>query len=354
MRARWIVFQLPILLLALPALGRPPRPHLGTAAQALLARGPAFLSPGDNLLVPLDGGKPIPFVEPAPTKLELLPADPVDGLVLLDGDLYRLQAGKLGRVASEVGAMPAVSPDLAWVAGIEDQHVLKLQHGDEVRRIPYHRDGRWELTDPFFAPDGSRLLVTLHDSSAALDTYGFLLVDVKSGTFDEVHLSQSFAPGTARRAVDGDKVALPMWTQDADSDGAVRYGETDPVVFDLGARKITPAPAGVEPGRVPPGGRFTLAPGPKVWSEDRRCAADETRLWEKGQAKPARFVQDGQVVTLLDLLPDGQSAIASVLSLKTCKSRAVLLPLDGKLPPARWKPFALPPREGRMEGRLIH
>jgi hypothetical protein len=42
-----------------------------------------------------------------------------------------------------------------------------------------------------------------------------------------------------------------------------------------------------------------------------------------------------------------------VIDAKTCKTRGVVIPLGGDAPPSSWKPFPLPPREGRIVGRVV-
>jgi hypothetical protein len=42
-----------------------------------------------------------------------------------------------------------------------------------------------------------------------------------------------------------------------------------------------------------------------------------------------------------------------VIDATTCRARGVIVPLEGDAAPARWKPFPLPARVGRIMGRVV-
>src|SRR5262249_44512911 len=155
---------------------RPPRPMLSADAQAVLARGPALLLPEKNQLMPLDGKKPAVLIDPAPTRLELVDAR----YLVIDDDLYRLQAGKLSRIASPAWAHPTVSPDELWVASIEDKHALKLRgHDGSFRDLPWHHDGNWQFEQPWFSPDGTLVLLVLREFGQPIDAFSFVVIPTK-------------------------------------------------------------------------------------------------------------------------------------------------------------------------------
>ena len=323
-----------VVLAASSVSARPPRPHLTAPAAALLAKGAAFLAPADNLLIPLDGGKPVAFLEPAPEHL------------------FRLADHKLVRVASQVGAMPAATPDLTLVAGIEDKRTLRLTRGEEGKRVPYHREGRFELEHPYVTPDGAAVLVAVRDYTQPLDAFDFLLVDTKTLALEEIHLSKRFVPGPLRQLLSPERLALQMFTQRSDDEGNLQLEQTDFVVFDFQTHKLGPAPPDLRPGLPSASGKFSLLPGPITYSDDKRCGGDETRLYEAGKPQPVHFALPGTVVTLLDVLPDETAVIANLLTLKTCKSRGVLIPLGADVKPSSWKPFPLP-QSPRLQGRIL-
>ena len=192
MRAVLVMLGL-VLLLPSMASARP-HPHLTPEAAALLEKPGLFLVPDDNLAVPLTGGKPVAFLNPAPAHLELAAPNDASPLLLVDDELYRVRAGQLARVGTRVGAMPAATPDFSLVAGIDEKKSLKLTRDGVSKIVPYHRDGRWELEHPYLTPDGATVLVALRDYTQPLDAYEFLVVDTKSGGLEEIKLSKSFVP----------------------------------------------------------------------------------------------------------------------------------------------------------------
>jgi hypothetical protein len=338
------------------AQARPPRPQLNPAAVPLLANG-ALLLPEDDLVVPLAGGKALPFLVPPPRRLELLAIKPGEALIVIDDDVYRYKAGALQRVASQVGAQPAASDDASLVASIEDKRALRLTRGEVSRRVPYQRSGHFELERPWLTADGKRALVAVHDYGATLDVYEFIVLDTNTNEFHEIKLSNTFVPGPLRQPLSPTEVAIQMFAQHTDDHGMVGLSETDVVVFNLDTRKIVPAPKDLKPGLASPSARFSLLAGGMAYSDDKRCGGDHTLLFEAGRPKPASFQTAADVVvSVLDFLPDESGIIANVLSLKSCKNRGVVIPLKkggGEVTPAEWKPFALPVRLGRLTGRVI-
>jgi hypothetical protein len=355
MRARYFPLLCSTLLAAFAASAAArPRPKLTTAAQALLEAGPVLLIAEDNLVVPVAGEKvkSVSLFDPAPKKLELVAVEPGQGaLIAVDDELFRLKGAALGRVAAQVGADAAATPDFTLVAGIEDKKQLKLTHDGASKLVPYRRDGRWELERPYLTPDGASALVAVRDYTQPLDAYDFLIVDVKSGAVDEIHLSKNFVPGPLRQPVSPSEVALEMFTQAEEDDGHLKLTAADVVVFDFKTKKLKPAPAALKPGRPSPSGKYALLEGPMLYSDDKQCGGDQTALY--GEGKPVRFsVGAGQVVSVLDFLPDERGMIANVLTLKTCKNRGVVIPFKDE-DPSKWKSFPLPVHAGRIVGRVI-
>jgi hypothetical protein len=337
------------------ALARPARPQLTPAATALIAAGPVFLVPEDNLAVPLQPhARSAPFLAVKPERLEVVAVGAAP-LLVVDDDLYRLAAGKLSFVAARVGAVPAASADGALIAGIEDKRALKLTHvGGVSSLVPYHRTGNWELDRPYVTPDGAFVLAVVRDYTRPIDAYDFLVVNAKSGEHDEIHLEESFVPGEVRQPLSPTQVALPMGTQQTGADGFTKNVMGDWVVFDFKTKKLGPAPAGLRPGVASPDGKYSIVEGRLSYSDDKRCGGDETLLYEEGKTRPASFkAGEGVVVSALDFVPDSSAVIANVLTLKSCKTRGVLIPLAGDAPPSTWKPFPLPVRGGRLLGRVI-
>src|SRR5206468_379302 len=117
------------------------RPQVSPAAAALLAKGPVFLVPDDNLAVPL-------------------------------------------------GVLEA--------AEREKPKVLKLSTATAARAVPYHRQGRWELEHPYITPDGAWVLAAIRDYTQSLDEYSFVVVDTKTLEYKETSLSANFVPGPQR------------------------------------------------------------------------------------------------------------------------------------------------------------
>ncbi|HZS36869.1 MAG TPA: hypothetical protein VFF06_08585 [Polyangia bacterium] len=364
MRAR--VFTL-LLLSASIASARPARPKLTAAAAALLAEGPVLLIADDDVIIPVAGEKvksaspseakvkSVSLFEPAPKRLELVAVTPGEGALLaVDDELFRLKGAALSRVASLVGADPAATPDFAVIAGIEDKKSLKLTRDGASKLIPYRRDGRWELERPYLTPDGATALVAVRDYTQPLDAYDLLVVDTKSGALEEIRLSKNFVPGPLRQPLSPTEVALQMFTQAEESEGALKLSEADVVVFDFKSRKLKPAPAALLPGLPSPSKRWSILPGTMAYSDDKRCGGDATALYEQGKSKAARFVlAAGTVVSVLDFLPDESGMIANVLTLKTCKNRGVIIPFKDE-DPARWKSFPLPVHPGHLVGRVIN
>jgi hypothetical protein len=328
------------------------RPHPQLTPQvATLWKSGFFLVPEDNLAVPLDGkAKPVPFLAPAPERLELVSGS--SDLFVVDGDLYRRKEAGLALVARGVGRLAASSPDGNLVASVDDKRELKLTGADgNHRKVPYRRPGHWELERPWVAPDGSWVLAPLKDYTQPLDEYVFLIVDAKTLAVDEVALSKNFVPGELRQAVSPTQVALQMMMQETDDYGFARLVPTSIVVFDAKAKKLGPAPEGLKPGRASPDGTLSLLEGNMRYSDDKSCGADETLLYE-GSSHSSFHAADGQVVSVLDFLPDSSGLIANVLTLKGCKNKGVIIPVKGGEKQSSWKPFPLPVHPGHLQGRV--
>jgi hypothetical protein len=320
------------------------RPQLTPQAVALWAKG-FFLVPQDNLVVPLDGkSKPVPFLNPAPERLDLVSGS--KDLFVIDGDLYRRKDAALSQIARGMGKMAAASSDGALVVSIDDKRDLKITTADGThKKVPYRRQGNWELDHPYVSPDGAWIL-------SPLDAYSFLVVDPKTLSVDEVHLSKNFVPGDLRQSVSPTQVALQMMVQETDEHGFARLAPSDVVVFDAKTKKLGPPPPGLKPGRASPDGALSLLTGKMLYSDDKSCGADQTLLYE-GEKKSSSFhAADGQVVSVLDFLPDGSGLIANVLSLKGCKNKGVIIPTKGGEKPSSWKPFPLPVHPGHLTGRV--
>jgi hypothetical protein len=335
------------LVLAASSAWASPRFKPTAEAQATLAKGPALLLPADDLLVPLPTGKPVRFIDPEPGKIELLDRE----FVLIEDELFRLEKGKLHRIAAPVYGQPAVTPDGAWVVSVENKRTLVLSHGDApAKRIEWHHDGQWEFERPYLGADGAYILVALREYGQP-DHYSFLIVPTAGGTPDEVRIDRSFVPGLLRHPIAAGKIALPMFTQHIGDDGRVKLSESDPVVFDVAAKKLDRAPAELRLGLESPSGKRILYTPHR---EEHKCGDSESRVFELD--KPAPFVFRAgadKAVQLIDFLPDESGVIAAVIDAKTCKTRGVVIPLVGDAPPSSWKPFPLPPREGRIVGRVV-
>jgi hypothetical protein len=332
------------------------RPQLTPAAAALLQSGGLFLVPDDNLAVPLGGkAKPVPFFATPPTRLEIVSVLPNgDTMLIVDDELYRLRGGALSRLAAQIAQQPAASDDGKLVASVDEKRALKLTRGDEAHVAPYRRDGRWELERPYVTPDGTSVLVVVHDYTNDLDVYTLVLVDTKTDAVTEIALDKGFVPGPLRQRVSPTEVAIQMYTQGTDDQHMVTLTETDRVVFDFKTRKLAPAPKTLLPGLPSTDGHYSLMPGKMLFSDNKRCGGDATVLHETGRPKSASFTAGaGTVVSALDFLPDGTGLVANVLQLKSCKNRGVIIPLKSDDRPSAWKPFALPVHEGRMAGRVI-
>jgi hypothetical protein len=327
-----------------------PRPQLTPQAAALWKSG-FFLVADDNLAVPLDGkSKPVPFLAPAPERLEAVSGSP--DLFVIDGDLYRRKDAALALVARGMGRLPAASSDGNLVASVDDKRDLKLTGPDgNHKKVPYRRPGNWELERPWVAPDGSWILAALKDYTQPLDAYVFLVVDPKTLAVDEVNLSKNFVPGELRQALSATKVALQMLVQETDEAGFARLVPSDVVVFDAKTKKLGAPPVGMKPGRPSPDGQLSLLEGKMFYSDDKSCGADETMLYE-GDKHSSYHAGDGQVVSVLDFLPDNSGLIANVLSLKGCKNKGVIIPVKGGENQKLWKPFPLPVHPGHLVGRV--
>jgi hypothetical protein len=344
---------LPVFLLLITTTGAVHsrnRPQLTPQAIALWPKG-FFLVPEDNLAVPLDGkSKPVPFLTPAPERLELVSG--AGDLFVIDGDLYKRKDAALSQVARGMGRLAAASADGALVVSIEDKRDLKITTPDGThKKVPYRRQGNWELDRPYVSPDGTWILALLKDYTQPLDAYDFLVVDPKTLSVDEVHLSKNFVPGDLRQSVSPTQVALQMMVQETDEHGFARLAPSDVVVFDVKSKKLGPPPAGLKPGRASPDGALSLLSGKMFYSNDKSCGADETLLFENDK-KSSFHASDGAVVSVLDFLPDGSGLIANVLTLKGCKNKGVIIPTKGGEKQSSWKPFPLPVHPGHLTGRV--
>jgi hypothetical protein len=339
-----------LLLVNAAAVHARPRPQLAPQAAALLGKG-YFLVADDNLAVPLDGkSKPVPFVQPAPEKLELVSGN--NDLFVIDGDLYRKKDAALALVARGIGKLVAASPDGELVASIIDKRDVKLTFADgSSKKVAYRRAGNWEMDRPWVAPDGSWVLALVRDYTAPLDVFAFVVIDAKTQEIAEVELSRNFVPGDLRQAISPTQLALQMMVQETDENGFTKLRPSDLVVFDAKTKKLGPPPPGLRPGRASADGGHSLLPGTIFYSDDKSCGGDETVLFENG--KSSHFAAgDGQVVSVLDFLPDGSGLIANVLTLKGCKNRGVIIPMKGGENQKTWKPFPLPVHPGQMLGRV--
>jgi hypothetical protein len=326
-----------------------PRPQLTAQAAALWKSG-FFLVPDDNLAVPLDGkSKPVPFVAPAPERLETVSGSA--DLFVIDGDLYRKNETSLSLVTRGIGKLAAASADGKLVASVDDKRELKLTVDGNHKKVPYRRPGNWELERPWVAPDGTWVLAPLKDFTQPLDVFVFLVVDAKTLSVDEVQLSKNFVPGELRQPVSPTQVALQMMVQETDDQGFARLVPTDLVIFDAKSKKLGPPPAGFKPGRASPDGNVSLLPGKMLYSDDKSCGGDETMVYE-GASHSSFHAADGQVVSVLDFTPDGSGLIANVLTLKGCKNKGVIIPLKGGENQKLWKPLALPVHPGQLMGRV--
>ncbi len=331
-----------------------PRPLLTPQALALWPKG-VFIVPEDNLAVPLDGkSKPVPLLTPAPERLELVTGS--NDLFVIDGDLYKKKDAALTLVARGIGKLVAASADDGLVASVEDKRDLKLTGADGViRKVPYRRSGNWELDRPWVAPDGSWVLSVVRDYTDPLDAFGFIVVDPKTLTIDEVKLSKNFVPGDLRQAVTPTQVVLQMLAKETDENGFQRLVPSDLVVFDAKTKKLGPPPPGLRPGRASPDGQHSLLEGKMLYSDDKSCGADETLLYQEGHQAAHFHSGEGQVVSVLDFLPDGSGLIANVLTLRGCKNKGFIIPLtnkEGGDKPSNWKPFPLPVHPGHLVGRV--
>jgi hypothetical protein len=344
---------LAFLLLIGGAVHARPRPQITPQAAALFGKG-FFLVPEDNLAVPLDGKtKPVPFLAPAPEHLELVTGN--DDLLIIDNDLYRKKGATLSQVARGIGKLVASSPDGALVASVEDKRELKLTNVEGVsRKVAYRRAGNWEMDRPWVSPDASWVLASVRDYTAPLDVYVFVLVDAKTLEIDEVQLSRNFIPGELRQAVGPKQVLLRMMAQEADENGFQRMVPSDLVVLDAKQKKLVPPPADVKPGRASGDGKWSLLEGKMLYSDDKSCGADETLVYQTGEKEPAHYhAGEGQVVSVLDFLPDGSGLIANVLTLRGCKNKGVIIPTVGGEKQSAWKPFPLPVHPGHLVGRVF-
>jgi hypothetical protein len=330
-----------------------PRPKLTPQATALLG-APWLLLPDDNLALALaPGAKPVPFVAGAPARLELVAAGP-EPLLVVDDDLVRLRAGALALVAPLVGASPSASADASLIASIDQKRTLQLTRGEATKPVAYRHAGQWELERPWVAPDGRRVVVAVHDYTQALDAWSFVIVDAASGELVEVALSRTFAPGELRQPLGPDALLVQLRSEADGDDGAVALAPASLAVLDLKTKQLGPAPPSLRPGRASPDGRASLFPARVRWSDDKRCGAEETLLYEEGRVKPSVLrASADSVVTAIDFVPDGSAVVASVLSLKSCRSRGVIIPLAGDVKPAAWRTVALPSREKTVRGRVI-
>ncbi len=344
MRAR--VSALVLLLSSSFAWARPPRPALTADAQALLAKGPAVLLADDDLLVPLAGAKAVKFLEPPPAHL----SQAGEALVVVDGDLFRVRATALERVATAPGAQPACSTDCALVAGIEDHHAIKLTTKETSRVIPYRRDGRFELQDPWLTPDGSRVLVMVRDYTQPIDAFDFLIIDTKTGALVEEHLSKNFVPGAARKLVADGQVAIQMFTQREDEPGLVTLTESDVAVLDLKTKKLGAPPPSLRSLRTSSSGRWVLHAGEPAFRPDRACGGERT-LVADGERTAAPLSEEETLVSALDFLPDEGGLLASVMSLKTCRSKLVAIPFGGDA--KSWRTLGAQPRSNVFTAKLL-
>jgi hypothetical protein len=336
-----------LMLFSTVAAARPPRPQLAPDAAALLARGPAVLLASEDLLVPLDGKKAVRFLDPPPAQLAQAAGD---SLVIVDGDLFRVRAGALERVASAPGAEPACSADCALVAGVEDKRALKLTTKEGAQLLPYRRDGRWELHDPWVTPDGARVLATVRDYTQPLDAWDFLIVDVKSRSVEELHLSKNFVPGATRRPLDDGRVAIQMYTQREDEPGLVTLSETSVAVFDFKTHKLGAPTPSLRSLRVSPSGRWVLSAGEAAFRADRACGGERT-LVADGDRRAEPLADGDTLVSALDLLPDDGGLVASVLSLKSCHARLMAIPFGAE--EKKWRALAAPAHTGAFAARLL-
>lgn len=334
------------LVLAASSAGAAPRWKPTAEAKAALDKGPVLLLPADDLLVPLPSGKPVRFLDPEPGKLELLDRD----FVLVEDELFHLEKGKLHRIAAPVFGQPAVTPDGAWVVSVENKRTLVVNHGDAPpKRIEWRHEGQWEFERPCLAADGAFILVALREYGQPLDAYSFVIVPTAGGTPDEVRVDRSFVPGLLRHPIAAGKIALPMFTQHVGDDGRVALSESDPVVFDVAAKKLDRAPPSLRLGLPSPSGKRILYTPDR---EEHRCGDSESRVFE-GDKQFVFRAGAGKAVQLIDFLPDESGVIAAVIDASSCKTRGVVIPLSGDAPSSSWKPFPLPPREGRIVGRVV-
>jgi len=341
---RGMTKRLPLLVMLLSGVAQAKGPKLTAAAAALLAKGPVLVLPDDNLVLPVPpAGKPVPLCEPPPQRISRVAGAPT--LLLIDDDLVAVRGTSFAKLAYRPGAMPAATPDGTVVAGVEEKKFLKITRAGIGKRVPFQRDGRFELEHPYVTPDGKRAMVALRDYTQTLDDFYFLIVDVDTLAFKEINLSKSFVPGALRQPLSATQVALQMFAQHADGD-SVTLVPSDVVVLDLATRKLSPAPHELRPGRPSPSGKRSLLEGPMSYSDDKSCGADETLLYDERRPKPShREAGPGTVVTLLDFLDD-DTLLGAVLTLKGCKLQGVAIPIDAESP-SKWKPLPLPTRAGR-------
>jgi hypothetical protein len=334
------------------------KPKLWPEAAEALQKSGLFLVAGDNVALPLvAGAKPIPFLATAAKRIDVISASPTgDALLAIDGDVYRLHGVELTAVASNAGTPVAASADGGVLVGIDDKKGIKVTVGDKVRAIHYHRSGRWELEQPYVAPDGSWALVALRDYTNPLDEYSLLSFEVKTGEPEEIALSKNFVPGSAREPLSGKQVALQMFSQSADADGMRTVLQDHGfLVFDLATKKLSPPPAALRPGLASAHKKYSLLAGPMLYDDARQCGGDETQLYTEGEKEPRTIkLSEEQVVSLHDFTPDEKSAVGSVLDRKSCKGRGFLIPLTGSTPPQKWPSFSIPSHEGRIGGRVLY
>lgn len=343
-----------------------PRPSLSADAASLLTKGGLFLVPEDNLAVPLPGtdaaaaGKPtararsVAFLVEKPRRLEIVTVGPGEAVLAIDEDLYRLKGTTLTRIATDIGIQPALSKDGQLVASVVERKQLRLTSPRDVRTLRHLHSGRWELERPYVTPDSTQVLVALRDYTLPLDVYSFVLVNSKTLETEELEISQNFIPGSLRQPLGPTQVGILMHSQSTDENGFAKLGEGSILVFDFKTKKFSPAPAGLRPGHVSPSGKRSLLQGAMRYSDDKTCGGDETLLYDVGAGKPVHFaVAADSVVSLLDFLPGEGGLVANILDLKTCSNRGAIIFLDQDLPPAKWPPFALPVRGGRVTGRVL-
>jgi hypothetical protein len=337
---------------------RPARPSLTVEAKALLAAPPVeglLLLPDDDMLVPLGGkAKPATFLQPAPKRLEIVRVAPGEALLVVDGALVKLAGAVLHTVApADIGMDPAVSADASVIVGIEDKRTIKVTTATGSVRVPYRRDGQWELERPWLSADGARALMTVHDFGGTLDAYDLILVDIAKREVEELHLSRTFVPGPLRQTLDDGRVLFRMFTQKNSDDGRVSLDATDFAAFDLTTRKMGTPPPGVLPGIAAPDGSASLIAGPFHTSDDKHCGADAT--WLHLQAgRPRHVVGPTGPLAFVDFAnsPTG-TLVAWQLDVKTCKGRMLLVPGDAVENTARWKPLGYAPKSPIVHGRVL-